>query len=250
MRVIMVFLGCVRRFRLNGAASRVEGGVRGVNRLAIRAPGGRLEPAGGDERSGERAYRALHVGGGAPVATSARGAPFCYQRRIVAATGVLYAAGMHAPPVIRRPGGAGHTLAELLVALGILAVCATGAVIGLGHVTAQAGARGAAQVFQAAVSQAQAQAAWCGGPVELRLDHRGIALGRPAAPAQVYSFGGPAPQPRANILRWQEAGGVHLHFAAPFGSPDGAGTVSFSAPAGDIAVVVRAESGLTWRTSR
>ena len=143
----------------------------------------------------------------------------------------------------------GHTLIELLLVLGLLAIC-----VGVGAACLVAGlraqeARGAAQSWQAATAWAQVGVMWHGGSVrlayregELSLTHD-LALcgGRLGASAPVATSS-------ANVSRWVDEGGVAVSLTGRMASPDGGGSLYFDAGQNRYRVVMRPESGLTTRS--
>ena len=108
------------------------------------------------------------------------------------------------------------------------------------------GARTAAQSWQLAAAQAQVAAAWEGSAGRVLATPERISVG---GPREGLSLGmtSPALAVGSNVARWERDGGVVVTFAQGFGSPDGAGTVTFGDPGWGAKVVVRIESGSTRR---
>ena len=162
-----------------------------------------------------------------------------------------YDACMRRSRTIPGPGSnGGHTLIELVVALAILVIMAAGAAFGLVRATEQTSARGTAQILQMAAVRAQTAALWGEGSAAVSLTTRGVRVQPAFAVAGAYDGpGGPVPV-GTNLARWRSGESVQLRFGPSFGAPDGAGTVFLAGPAGNVAVVIRAESGLTRRELR
>lgn len=136
----------------------------------------------------------------------------------------------------------GHTLLELILAVSILALllvlpCVT-VVRGLQVVEA----RTSAQSWQLAAAQAQVAAAWEGSVGRVLATPVSITSGDPRERLSL-GMSSPALAVGSNVARWERDGGVAVTFAQGFGSPDGAGTITFGDTGWGAKVVVRIESG-------
>lgn len=143
----------------------------------------------------------------------------------------------------------GLTLIELMVALSVLAIVGTVCVVSLASGLRQQEARGAAQAMQVASGWAQVGVLWRGGKGtvsyqggSLSVSHDSLLFGGDLGTA------GPSAPCESNLARWSRADGVSLSFAGWSASPDGGGSLFFSAAGGSYRVVVRPESGFTVRS--
>lgn len=149
----------------------------------------------------------------------------------------------------RIRGSQGHTLLELMLVLGVMAICAAAGAFCLSAGIAAQEARGAAQSWQAAAAWAQVGVVWQGGATRtvyhegnLDLEHDFALCGG--------SLGASAPvaAATANVSRWTRSGGVTVTFTGQSAAPDGGGSVFFEALRNRYRVVVRPVSGLTARS--
>lgn len=141
----------------------------------------------------------------------------------------------------------GHTLPELLIVLAVLGICtlipALSMVSGLDALRVRSGA----QLWQGAVAAGQMGAIWGVEDVEVSQLADGLHVsGESGANVAAVSFPEDM-RSQANISRWSGAEGASLQLGTPFGAPNGAGSVYVGAAERRARVVIRAESGLTWR---
>ncbi|NLT34686.1 MAG: hypothetical protein GXX83_02155 [Gaiellales bacterium] len=152
---------------------------------------------------------------------------------------------------------AGHTLVELLVALAVLMLLISIPLLTCGRAVNAAESRGAAQVVQGVLAEAQVETLLLGGRHLVRLSEGEWTHLRPgdaAAPSQpdatVYSDEIPTVAVSTNVTRWTEASGVHVTFSGWFAAPDSAGSVFLGEEGTGSRVVVRAATGCTRRERR
>jgi prepilin-type N-terminal cleavage/methylation domain-containing protein len=141
----------------------------------------------------------------------------------------------------------GFSLIELLVAMAVLAVCLLLTLPPFYQSVTRTRSRTAAQTWQAAASWAQVRQLACGGSASVIVEQTGLAIVGPGG--DVPAVGMVEVEPATNVGRWRIGSGVEVSFAGAFAAPDSAGSVFFG-PAGlDTRVVVRAESGFTYRSA-
>ena len=140
----------------------------------------------------------------------------------------------------------GHTLLELLVVVAVLGVAALLPLLTLTRVLDTVGARGAAQTWQGAAVLAQSSALWTGGPVGVAAGSDRIAVDAGTGALDLGSADGLAV--RTNFPHWVQPSGTRVSFDGAFGSPDGAGSITFGEPEWGTRVVVRLETGTTRRS--
>ena len=140
----------------------------------------------------------------------------------------------------------GHTLLELLVVVAVLGIAALLPFLTLTRALDVVGARGAAQTWQGAAALAQSSALWTGGHAQVaaaadRIDVEtgAVALDLGIAPGLAV---------RTNFPHWALPMGARVTFDGAFGSPDGAGSITFGDPAWGSRVVVHLETGTTRRS--
>jgi hypothetical protein len=137
---------------------------------------------------------------------------------------------------------------ELLVVIGLLAICSVVGSVGITGGLQIQRARGAAQVWQTAAAWAQVGVLWQEGSTELRLGRVGLRLDNDLGLCG-GSLGqsGPTVPTSSNVSRWAELDGVTVSFGH-LGAPDGGGSVFFQGWRSAYRVVVRPESGVTTRS--
>jgi prepilin-type N-terminal cleavage/methylation domain-containing protein len=141
----------------------------------------------------------------------------------------------------------GFSLIELLVAMAVLAVCVALVLPPFFQSVTRTRARTAAQTWQAAASWAQVRQLAGGGSAAVRVEQTGLVIVGPGG--YLPAVGTLEVEPATNVGRWRVGSGVEVSFAGAFAAPDSAGSVFFG-PAGlDTRVVVRAESGFTYRSA-
>lgn len=148
----------------------------------------------------------------------------------------------------------GHTLIELLVALSLLVATAALSVMPFARVVASAEARGAAEVVQAALAEAQIETLAFGGRQVVAVTEGAWGLSRSGGvattPRTVSSDELPHVSVATNVTRWTVGPGVAVAFGGWLAAPDSAGSIYLGEGVGGSRVVVRAETGLTRRERR
>jgi len=143
----------------------------------------------------------------------------------------------------------GFTLVELLVVLGVVAICLAGALLSLQSGFAMHTARGAAQCWQAAAAWAQTDVIWRGGSRTIFAGSSDLSIADGKAVNHVtFNQAMPECVITANPTAWQLPDQVRVRFTGEFASPDGGGSLYFHAPRGAYRVVVRPVSGLSVRS--
>lgn len=150
----------------------------------------------------------------------------------------------------------GHTLVELLVALSALMLLASLSLLTCGHAVDAAESRGAAQVVQGVLAEAQVDTLRLGGRHVVRLAEgewthlRSEDGGVSAQPAAVDADGLPSVAVDSNVARWLEASGVNVSFSGWFAAPDSAGSILLGEEGTGSRVVLRVATGFTRRERR
>jgi prepilin-type N-terminal cleavage/methylation domain-containing protein len=139
----------------------------------------------------------------------------------------------------------GFSLIELLVAMAVLAVCLSLALPPFYESVTRTRSRTAAQTWQAAASWAQVRQLACGGAASVRVERAGLGIVGPGESSPAIDSTTAALS--TNVSRWRAGSGVEVLFAGAFAAPDSAGSVFFGPEGLDTRVVVRVESGFTYR---
>jgi prepilin-type N-terminal cleavage/methylation domain-containing protein len=142
----------------------------------------------------------------------------------------------------------GFTLVESLFVLALLGVCLLVGSLSLSAGLGRLGARGAAQVWQAAGAWAQVGALWGGEAVTVEATSSSVAVVRSDRSGRHLQEVSPAAAISTNLARWRSQGGVAVRFAGLSAAPDGGGSLYFTNLRASYRVVVRPESGLTTST--
>ncbi len=142
----------------------------------------------------------------------------------------------------------GYSLAEVMLALSLLAISFTIGLFAFSSSLQRQEARASALSTQAATAWAQTGVLWLGGQGAVSYGDSGLAVCNEAT-GRDGDLSGLVPQARvsANISRWRTSDGVLLHFLDPFAAPDSGGSVFFECNDGAYRLVVRPVSGLTSR---
>src|SRR5660398_264195 len=149
--------------------------------------------------------------------------------------------------LVKQGRSDGHTLVELVVVLAVFALCILIPVVSIVPGLEALRLRGGAQLWQTAVATGQIGAIWGAEDVEVSQSGGSLDVSRERG-SNVAAVSFPEDLPsRANISRWAGDEGAALQLGAPCGSPDGAGSGYRGDTARRARVVIRAESGLTWR---
>ena len=141
----------------------------------------------------------------------------------------------------------GFSLIELLVAMAVFAVCLTLTLPPLYESVTRTHSRTAAQTWQSAATWAQARQLAYGGSASVRVESEGLAILGPSDRTQVVEPSTLVPS--TNLSRWRVGTGVEVSFGGAFAAPDSAGSVFFGPDGLQTRVVVRAESGFTYRAA-
>lgn len=143
----------------------------------------------------------------------------------------------------------GFSLVELLLVLGVIAICLTLAGVALGNTVALHAARGAAQCWQAAAAWAELGVMWQGGSSEVFYDAETLAVSHVLGVCG-GDLGSSAPKTvvATNVAAWRKEEAVMVRFTGTQASPNGGGSLYFYGLHGAYRVAVRPESGLTVRS--
>lgn len=139
----------------------------------------------------------------------------------------------------------GHTLAEVLISLAIIGICAILPAVALTRHLERVERRSVSLVVQQVAALAQAKAMYTGVPIDVACDGSTVVASGPLAESATAPIPGVSATVSSNVARWSRSDGVSVRFGPGFGSPDGAGSVYVGSPPGQMRVVVRVESGLT-----
>lgn len=146
-----------------------------------------------------------------------------------------------------RPDG--FTLAELVVTMGVLAICLAVGLASSITCLQRTEARGTAQAWQAAAAWAQTGVLWHGGGTTLCLDSDSLSLLHDAQRCGGRLQGAaPAVAVSTNVPRWLDGDGVEVRYVGELASPDSGGSLYFNWATGSYRVVIRPVSGLTARS--
>ncbi|MDA8218020.1 MAG: prepilin-type N-terminal cleavage/methylation domain-containing protein [Dehalococcoidales bacterium] len=139
----------------------------------------------------------------------------------------------------------GFSLIELLVVVAVLGVCLSLTLPPLYECVTRTGSRTAAQVWQCATAWTQLRQLAGGGSVTVEVHPPALDLCGPSGDARGVDL--PTVDCSTNLSRWRVGEGVRVSFGGELASPDAAGSVYFGPPGLQTRVVVRAESGFTYR---
>lgn len=139
----------------------------------------------------------------------------------------------------------GFTLLETLFVLAILGLCILAGSLSLCSGIGKVGARGAAQIWQAAGTCAQLEALWSGEAVTVKAAPRSLSLSGPDGSGRHLQDVLPAASVSTNLARWRSPDGIAVRFVGLSAAPDGGGSLYFANLRAKYRVTVRPESGLT-----
>lgn len=144
---------------------------------------------------------------------------------------------------------AAYCLAELLLVLVLLSMCAAAGAVFAFQGLAKGEARGNAQSWQAAAAWAQLGVIWHGGHTRVHLAHDQLLLEHDIGSCG-GDLGASAPDGSAstNVARWQATDGIDVMFGGLLASPDSGGSLYWVTGGGSYRISVRPESGLSIRT--
>jgi prepilin-type N-terminal cleavage/methylation domain-containing protein len=143
----------------------------------------------------------------------------------------------------------GFCLVELLTVIALVGISLVMAVTFVGRGLDRQKARETALTTQAAVAWSQLGVLWHGGVAEVS-----VGSGEVGVEQDLGLFGGTLESATssssisANVGRWNQIGRVALRITSSFASPDSGGSIYIVTGLGAYRVVVRPESGLTWRS--
>jgi prepilin-type N-terminal cleavage/methylation domain-containing protein len=141
----------------------------------------------------------------------------------------------------------GFSLIELLVAMAIFAVCLALTLPPFYESVTRTRSRTAAQAWQAAATWTQIRQLAAGGSTSVSVEPTGLSVTGPDDGIKVIDA--TIEEPSTNVSRWRADSGVKVSFGGDLAAPDSAGSVLFGPTGLQTRVVVRAESGFTYRAA-